>query len=354
MLRFPILYRVLIGNSFVIICGAIVGTFLTRHLTLVGNVNLILLFSFFGILLTILVNYWIIKTALSPLPELGNALEQVESGQTSLPDPLLKYEDPEIHRLVVAINTMLIRLENRTLELQAISERAILAQEEERVRIARGLHDETAQSISMLIIHLEQIERLLPEGDPALRQRVVDVRQLATRLLEDLRKVIWNLRPSILDDLGLIPAIRWYARTNLSDLGVQVKFATNNETIRLPQHIETMLFRITQEAVSNILRHAEAREVDIWLGQENEAVILEIRDDGRGFDVEQISGQALSRKQLGLLGIHERVSLVGGQLKVDSAPGTGTRIFISVPIIGVKSEGMAQSQETAGQQLMQP
>jgi two-component system sensor histidine kinase UhpB len=354
MFRFPILYRVLIGNSFVIICGAIAGTILTRHLTLVGNLNLILLFSFFGILLTLLVNYWIIKTALAPLFELRNALEHVKSGQTALPEPLLQYEDPEIHRLVIAINSMLARLENRTLELQAISERAITAQEEERVRIARGLHDETAQSISMLIIHLEQIASLLPEGNPALQQRVIEVRQLATRLLEDLRKVIWDLRPSILDDLGLVPAIRWYARTNLGELGVQVNFETINESMRLPPHIETMLFRVTQEAVSNILRHAEARVVDIWLGQENEAVVLEIRDDGRGFDVERISGQALSRKQLGLLGIQERVSLVGGDLKVDSAPGTGTRLYISVPILGVNSEGKVPSLETTQEQVIQP
>jgi two-component system sensor histidine kinase UhpB len=354
MFRFPILHRVLIGNSFVIICGAIAGTILTRHLTLVGNLNLILLFSFFGILFTLLVNYWIIKTALAPLFELRNALENVKSGQTALPEPLLQYEDPEIHRLVIAINAMLSRLEYRTLELQAISERAILAQEEERVRIARGLHDETAQSISMLIIHLEQIERSLPEGNPSLQQRMIDVRKLATRLLEDLRKVIWNLRPSILDDLGLIPAIRWYARSNLGELGVQVNFASEDESMRLPPHIETMLFRITQEAMSNILRHADARVVDIWLGQKNDAVFLEIRDDGRGFDMEQISGQALSRKQLGLLGIQERVSLVGGEVKIDSAPGIGTRLYISVPIVRMKSEDMVPSHETIREQVIQP
>jgi two-component system sensor histidine kinase UhpB len=126
----------------------------------------------------------------------------------------MQYDDPEIHRLVVAINSMLSRLELRTLELQAISERAIIAQEEERVRIARGLHDETAQSISMMIIRLEQIEKQLPEGNDSLQQHIGEVGELASRLVEDLRKVIWDLRPSILDDLGLIPAIRWYAHTH--------------------------------------------------------------------------------------------------------------------------------------------
>lgn len=312
--RLSIFTRVLIGNSFVIICGAIAGTILTRHLTLVGNVNLILLFSVIGISLTILINYWIIKSAMSPLTELGDALEHVKSGQTTLSGSLMQYDDPEIHRLVVAINSMLSRLELRTLELQAISERAIIAQEEERVRIARGLHDETAQSISMMIIRLEQIEKQLPEGNDGLQQHIGEVRELATRLLEDLRKVIWDLRPSILDDLGLIPAIRWYAHTHLDGLGVKVNFETADESMRMPSPIETMFFRITQEAVSNILRHADASDVNIWLGRENEMVILEIKDNGRGFDVKEISGHAIFRKQLGLLGIQERVSLVGGDL----------------------------------------
>jgi signal transduction histidine kinase len=114
------------------------------------------------------------------------------------------------------------------------------------------------------------------------------------------------------------------------------------EGMRLPPHIETMFFRITQEAVSNILRHAQAKVVDFWLGGEDDKIVLKIRDDGRGFDVQEISGHALSRKQLGLLGIQERVSLVGGDLFLESNPGSGTRLLIKIPVVETHPEPLIQ------------
>lgn len=331
-LQVSIFNRVLIGNSVIIIFGAIVGTVITRQLTLFGNIWLILLFSSAGILITLLVNRVIIKSALHPLHELGVALERVNSGQINIPDSLKNYRDPEIHRLIMVIDSMLNRLANRTKQLQAISERAINAQEEERVRIARSLHDDTAQAISMLIIQLERLESMIAAGTPDLACQVGDAKSMATQLLENLRKVIWDLRPSILDDLGLLSAIRWFARTNLEAVGVTVDFVGAVEPMRLPTHLETMLFRISQEAVSNIVRHARADKVSIRLWLEEMNVWLEIRDDGRGFDTEKTVEGAVYRKQLGLLGIQERVSLVGGKMVVESARGAGTRLRVRVPL----------------------
>jgi two-component system sensor histidine kinase UhpB len=273
----------------------------------------------------------IIRTALHPLHELGNALEQVNSGQIHIPDSLKNSKDPDLRRLIIAIDSMLNRLANRTSQLQAISERAINAQEEERVRIARSLHDDTAQSVSMLIIYLERLENMIPADALDLARRVADAQNVATKLLENLRKVIWDLRPSILDDLGLLPAIRWFARTNLGAVGVAVDFLDGSEMMRLPSHLETMLFRISQEAVSNITRHAEAHKVSIRLWTEKGNIWLEIEDDGRGFDIEKTVGTAVYRKQLGLLGIQERVSLVGGEMEVQSAQGSGTCLRVRVP-----------------------
>jgi two-component system sensor histidine kinase UhpB len=332
MLRTSIFNRVLIGNSLIIIFGAIAGTFITRHLTLFGNIWLILLFSFSGILITLVVNYWIIRTALHPLHELGNALEQIKGGQILIPESLKQYEDPDIHHLITTLDSVLVRLANRTSQLQAISERAINAQEEERVRIARGLHDDTAQSMSMLIIRLERLKSLIPADMPELTRQVSELHKLATQLLENLRQIIWNLRPSILDDLGLVPAIRWFARTNLEEAGITVSFLGAGEVMRFPIHLETMLFRISQEAVSNIIRHADAHKVSIRLWLEKGNVWLEIKDDGRGFDMERTVGGAVYRKQLGLLGIQERVSLVGGEMEVESARGAGACVRVRVPL----------------------
>lgn len=344
-LHLSILSRVLIGNAVVIVVGAVAGTMLTRNLALTGAVNLILLFSIFGILISILVNYWIIKTALKPLHELRDTLDHMRRERIPMPKSLMKYEDPDISHLVVAVDSLLNQLEERTDELQAISERAIDAQEEERVRIARGLHDETAQAISMLIIHLEKIEMLLPEDRPELAKHADQARSLAIRLLDNLRKIIWDLRPSILDDLGLVPAIRWYARSNLEELGIEVDFSTQNEALRLPAHLETALFRVAQEAVTNIRRHAEAGRVSIRLSQDPGKICLEVADDGRGFDVVRTAGEAVSRKRLGLLGIQERMSLVGGEARVDSAPGEGTRLRVCVPAPHETAAGFGGLQE---------
>lgn len=331
-LRVPIFNRVLIGNSVIIIFGAVAGTFLTRHLALLGDIRLIFLFSSAGILITLVVNYLIIKSALTPLRELGQALESVSVEKIKIPEHLEKYEDRDIQRLVNTVVSMLNRLEKRTGQLRAVSERAIRAQEDERVRIARSLHDDTAQVISMLIIQLERIENMLPQNDPDLCRKVNESHKVATLLLENLRKVIWDLRPSILDDLGLIPAIRWYAQTNLKDSGVQVEVDRGNEVIRLPPHLETLLFRISQEAVSNILRHANASKVTINLLPEDDRMVLEIRDNGRGFDVDKTQGEAVTRKQLGLLGMQERVALVDGFVKVESMPGEGTTLRVYIPL----------------------
>lgn len=353
ILRISIFDRVLIGNSIIIIFGAVVGTIFTREMTLLGNVRLILLFSFVGILITLLVNRVIIKTALYPLHELGDALEQVGSGQINIPDSLKNYKDPDIRRLVIAIDSMLNRIANHTSQLRAISERAINAQEEERVRIARSLHDDTAQSISMLIIHLERLGNLTPAAAPDGTRYIADAQQVANRLLESVRKIIWDLRPSILDDLGLFSAIRWFARTNLEKAGVNVDFYAASDLARLPPHLETMLFRTAQEAISNILRHANASKVSIRLWKGAEQVWLEIKDDGHGFDIEKATGDAVDRKQLGLLGIQERASLVHGGVIIKSSQETGTCLQVHIPLPAEDSTGAERSRSELSEEIMQ-
>jgi two-component system sensor histidine kinase UhpB len=302
-------------------------------LTVAGNFNLILLFSTLGIILTLLVNYWILHISFRPFQELNQAVNQVQNGQVALPESLEMKSDPFIHRLVIAMNSMLERLDRRTLQLRALSERSINAQEEERRRIARGLHDDTAQTISTLIIHLERLEAALPEDQAEFRNQLAGIRRMATGMLEDLRKNIWDLRPTILDDLGLISAIRWYAQSNLEPAGVGVELDIKSETIQLSQPLNTMMFRVAQEAINNILRHANASLVTINLWQDSTKVYLQVEDNGRGFDVERTKGEALPRKQLGLLGIQERVSLVGGEVLISSTPGRGTCLLVSVPLL---------------------
>jgi two-component system sensor histidine kinase UhpB len=252
--RLPIFNRLLIGNSAVIIVGAVGGTWLTHYLAdlhLEADFLLIGLFVTLGILLSLLVNYQIVKTALQPLHELREAVDRVQTGQAGVQISPIDNFDPDLSQLAEALNSMLERLGWRALQLRALSERAINAQEEERKRIARGLHDDIGQDLSMLIINLERMEGMVSPDAPDLRRQLADARQFATHTLDELRKVVYNLRPTMLDDLGLGPAIRWYARSYLEEAGIRVKFDGFDGTMRLAPELETTLFRITQEAINN-------------------------------------------------------------------------------------------------------
>jgi two-component system, NarL family, sensor histidine kinase UhpB len=331
MLRVPIVYRLLIGNSLVILVLAAAATLLTRQFTGVPAAYLILLFSLLGFVLVFLLNYTTIRISLRSLDGLRQTIEQVGYERGSPPEAIHLDRDPDLQPLAEAINAMLSRLENYTQQLRALTERVTSAQEDERQRIARNLHDETSQSLSSLIISLERIERDLPPGASDLKNRIVQARQVATRTVEDLRKIIYDLRPTMLDDLGLIPAVRWYARTTLEEAGMRVQFEIPEENLRLPRHLETELFRIAQEGVNNIARHSNARRVIIRMVAETDHICLELDDNGTGFDVVETESSALNTKHLGLLGIQERAALVGGQVDILSEPGHGTLLRVCLP-----------------------
>jgi two-component system, NarL family, sensor histidine kinase UhpB len=335
--RLPILNRLLIGNSAVIVVGAVGGTLLIHYLTSLqvdADLPLIGLFASLGILLSLLVNYWIVKAALRPLHELREAVDRVQARPGGAPVSLASDADPDLSRLAAAISSMLERVEGRTVQLRALSERAINAQEEERKRIARGLHDGIGQDLSMLIINLERMEGVVPADAPDVQRQLAVARQSATRTLEELREVVYGLRPTMLDDLGLGPAIRWYARSNLEEARIRVKFEVFDETMRLPPELETTLFRIAQEAINNIVHHADAKSVVIRLSREDGHIGLHVEDNGRGFDVANITGQALRLRRFGLMGIQERAELVGGEVTLDSIPGRGTAVHVRVPLLG--------------------
>ena len=252
--------RIAIGNSIIIIIGAVVGTLLTRQLTyLAADVWLIVLFAALGIILSVSINFVIVSTAMRPLRELRQYVDGVQPQQRltgiqiERAPQYLKEADPDIGKLTLALDSMIDRLEESNQKLRALTERAIKAQEEERKRIARSLHDETGQALSILIINLERLEKSIPKNNHELKTRIEEARNLSSHSLDELRKIIYNLRPTILDDLGLIPAIRWYARTNLERSAILVEFNFPSDDLKLSPHLNTTLFRITQEAVNNIL-----------------------------------------------------------------------------------------------------
>lgn len=335
--------RVVIVNSLIIFTGAVLGTWITHFFTERGaELILILLLALAGAAASIVVNLWIIRAAVQPLLELRKLVNQLPAPpsekdlaatETSFPlEPFLSNPDADTRQIAASLGALVKRLEESNHQLRLLSARAIHAQEEERNRIARSLHDDTAQALLTLMLNLERLEQRLPTAESEIRPQLVKARQLAGDTLNELRQIIAGLRPAILDDLGLVPAIRWYARTRLEEAGIHLDYQAPEAEFSLPAELRISLFRIAQEAVNNIVRHSGARSTQISLVCNGPELVLRVQDDGRGFHLSQDQGEAIEREHWGLVGIQERVNLSGGKLAVISMPGKGTRLEVTVPL----------------------
>ncbi|MDO8578248.1 MAG: GAF domain-containing sensor histidine kinase [Dehalococcoidales bacterium] len=208
-------------------------------------------------------------------------------------------------------------------------------QEEERRRIARELHDETSQVLASLSANLEVAARMLPEDTDEVKSIIKKSQILSTSILERTHKLIYQLRPTLLDDLGLVAATRWLVESSLGDVGVKVAFKLKGRERRLPAKVETELFRVVQEIVANITRHASADNVAVVLFFHPGRITVRISDNGCGFDVNEAVTSTKRPRGLGLLGMRERIELINGTIRIDTHPGGGgTTIDIDIPIKG--------------------
>ncbi|HZU11834.1 MAG TPA: PAS domain S-box protein [Chloroflexota bacterium] len=227
-----------------------------------------------------------------------------------------------------------------------LAARVLEAQEEERKRIARELHDETAQSLSILLAGLDVLEPRIPTDDPVLRSGFERVYMLARRVLDGTRALSHNLRPSILDDVGLAAALQWLAGEYELSYGGHVDVAAPDLDGMLSPEEEVALFRIAQEALTNCGKHAHASEVHLSLSVSGSAAQLVVEDDGAGFN--PVNVPAPSRQgRLGLYGMRERAGLLGGALEITTAPQSGTRIVATIPRTAARTSDLV-AQNIAG------
>jgi signal transduction histidine kinase len=202
--------------------------------------------------------------------------------------------------------------------------RVVAGQELERQRLARELHDETGQALTSILLGLKAIEEA--DNGQDVRQSVLELRELVVETLQDVRRLAVELRPTALDDFGLVAALQRLAETFAEQTGIRVHIEAALGDSRLPAETETALYRIVQEALTNVIKHAQAGTVSVVLTRKGDHVVAVIEDDGRGFDPEDMRDE-----RLGLLGMRERIALVDGQLSVESRPGEGTTIAVEVP-----------------------
>lgn len=216
-------------------------------------------------------------------------------------------------------------------ELSQVLRRTVSDQEAERLRIARELHDTLGQSLTLLQLGLQGLARAPPDGGE-IQQRVAALSTLATELGSQVNRLAWEIRPTALDDLGIQTAIRNLLETWGESSGVRCDLHLTLDDRRLPLAVETTLYRVLQEALTNVVRHAEAASVGIILGVAGRHVTMIIEDDGRGFSPDGSDGAPPTARRLGLLGIRERLALVDGSLEIESSPGKGTTLFVRIPV----------------------
>ncbi|MCK4831702.1 MAG: GAF domain-containing protein [Anaerolineales bacterium] len=208
--------------------------------------------------------------------------------------------------------------------------KVISAQEAERKRIARELHDETGQALTSILVGLRTLDSA--QDMPRFKHGLNELKGVVTKTLEGVHSMAVELRPSILDDLGLVPALQRYAKEYSARHGVAAEFqAVGLDGRRFSPQVEISLYRIVQEAMTNAVRHASACHVSVLLERRRDQAVVIVEDDGEGFDVEQVLGADM-RHRLGLYGMEERATLVGGRLSIESTPGSGTTVYVEAPL----------------------
>jgi signal transduction histidine kinase len=313
--------------------------------------------------------YLMSRSLITPVQALTHATRRIAQGD--LESPIRVRGPDELGILARSLDEMRVRLNNSTEEIQALNRdldtrvkertaayqaaarenarlyaevqrkeqlrgellhRVISAQEDERKRIARELHDETSQGLSALMIGLDTVRMALANDPSKVDAHLSSCKTISESLLKNVHRLIADLRPTLLDDLGLVPAIAWYGEQRLQSLGITFQLREDDPKVRLPLPIETALFRIAQEAITNVTRHARATMVTVHLACQDGWVVLQVTDDGAGFDPRALQTTSLHGRSLGLRGMQERATILGGEFELGTARGKGTTITVRVPL----------------------
>jgi two-component system sensor histidine kinase UhpB len=322
--------RVIIANSAIIVLATVAGWWLTQHNAEVYHFIIDTTFIGLAALAGVTVNFILLRAAFAPLRRVLTTIQAVEHGDLSARVDV-RTGDADTATLARAFNGMLDRLAQMRDEAAGLTLRA---QEEERRRLALELHDQTGQSLTALTLHAQAIGQTLTRepSDAATRARAQADRlnALAQRTLAEVQAIARQLRPSLLDDLGVGAALAWLAEDAEARLGVSARVKITGDELescaRLPAEIETALYRIAQESLTNAVRHGKARHIAMKLRSSAQALTLTIADDGTGF-------AALGRDSggLGVYGMRERARLLGGSLRLRSAPGRGCVVRATIP-----------------------
>ncbi len=290
------------------------------------------------------------STGLQDLPHVAAYAERMRARLESSREDRQLWEEV-IEEIVEERTSELVALYEQLRRKDELSKRllgkVLTAQEQERARLARELHDEIGQALTAIIMTTTVVENSLPSEFASGREKLANVRNIASQALNDLRGLIFDLRPEVLDDLGLALALRAQTKKHLEPLGIQVELRASGLRDNLPHEVETAVFRVVQEAITNIARHSRATQASISLTKQEGRLLVRVRDNGQGFDLAQVMNGP--RQAWGLLGMEERVTLLGGKFYISTRPGSGTLLLAEIPLDGdwksVSTKDMDQRHE---------
>ncbi len=323
--RRPLFQKVIICNTVLIASGSM-AIYLEKISFAGGKLYVQAPFIVSGALL-IIINFALIKLAFRPLDDVTDTMKAIGAGHHEMQVPMVK-DDPQIEELSRSMQMVLATVE-RQRRLSAAA--AIEAQEKERKRIARDLHDETSQSLTGLMIGIRMVEDLVPDSMPEIQDRLHHIKDLAQSTLKEVHMMATRLRPSVLDDLGLPAALRSYVLEFSENTGIRVDLTMPANSERLHPELEMVLYRVIQEALTNVARHSGADLCHVALDKRGRKLHCMISDNGCGFDPETVFRSSRG-SGLGLNGMKERIKLVEGSLTFDSRRNEGSIILVEVPI----------------------
>ncbi|MBV9258170.1 MAG: sensor histidine kinase [Ktedonobacteraceae bacterium] len=344
--------KVILVNTLMLIGEALAGLWVTSHNLESHHYLIDTSFIILATLLTLFTNIFLLRISFRPLFGLLSTIRAISAGSTSA-RASLSSSDTEIDELAQSFNTMLDRLEEVRREQTAL---ILQAQEDERRRIALELHDETGQSLTALLVHAELLHQklqvlpgtaLTDDTRKYIEEGLQQLVKLTQGTLENIRVLAQQLRPSVLDDLGLLAAFRWLVADSAERLHITVDLhieGMKGGIRNLSPDYETALFRIAQESLTNIARHAQTHDATLTLREDAAHIYLQVQDQGCGYNPQQ------HHKGMGLFGMRERATLLGGTLTLDAHPGQGTTVQAVLPLSrkqGGAVEELPASQTTA-------
>ena len=282
-----------------------------------------------GLIVTLAIVFALTRVVLRPVEELETSIVTFGEGDTSARARRYPFTDAQLTRLTLAFNHMADLLVEKQAKLTEMSSRVIAAQEDERRRLSRELHDDAGQNLTTILLGLKRLETLGSLEE--VREKLPSLRGQLSAALDGMRSLAWRLRPSVLDDLGLAAAVRSSVAEFETVTPTKVRLDVEALEARIPGDTEIVLYRVFQEAMTNVVRHSRAKTARVVASRDEHKLRLTVEDDGDGFAP---ASNSLGERGIGLFGMAERLALIGGVLEIHSAPGQGTTIVAEIPIDG--------------------